>query len=97
MDGIMDPDDFKNGSGMTLKEIYDNSFIDYKKIVPNKKMIETDPTKLNTQIAGSNLSFISPDTWIYEQEKPENGGKIPGLYGEVYGHDPLLENGNALF
>ena len=113
MDGIMDPDDFKNGSGMTLKEIYDNSFVDYKKMVPNKKMIEIDPTKLNTQNAGSyskksldfseylaeekvltfssgsNLSFISPDTWIYEQEKPENGGKFEN---GLMANDPLASN-----
>jgi hypothetical protein len=131
MDGIIDPDDFKNSSGMTLKEIYDNSFVDYKKMVPKKKMIEIDSTKLNTQNAGSfiivddkfnfssfaregsyskksldfseylaeekvltfssgsNLSFISPDTWIYEQEKPENGGKFEnGLMAD----DPLASN-----
>lgn len=74
MDGIADPDDFKNGSGRTLKEIYDNSFVDYKKLVDKKKMIPSEPEQLNILSAGSNLSFISPDTWVYEEEKPENGG-----------------------
>lgn len=95
MDGIADPDDFKDGRGRTLKEIYDNSFVDYKKIVPKKRMVEIDPDQLNTQAAGSNLSFITPDTWVYDQEKPENGGKFEnGLMAD----DPLASNsiGNSL-
>lgn len=76
MDGIADPHDFKDGKGRTLKEIYDNSFVDYKKMVTKKQMIESKADQLNTQEAGSNLSFISPDTWFYDQEKPENGGKF---------------------
>jgi len=74
MDGIADPYDFKDGKGRTLKEVYDNSFVDYKKLVPKKQMAQNDPEQLNIQVAGSNLSYITPDTWIYDQEKPENGG-----------------------
>jgi hypothetical protein len=74
MDGIADPNDFKNGNGRTLKEIYDNSFVDYKKLVPKKVMTELEPEQLITQEGASNLSFISPDTWVYDKEKPENGG-----------------------
>ena len=86
MDGVVDPDDFKDGRGRTLKEIYDNSFVDYKKLVPKKRMVQVDPDQLNTQAAGSNLSYITPDTWVYDQEKPENGGKFDnGLMAD----DPL--------
>jgi hypothetical protein len=86
MDGVADPDDFKDGKGRTLKEIYDNSFVDYKKLVPKKRMVQIDPDQLNTQAAGSNLSYITPDTWVYDQEKPENGGVFDnGLMAD----DPL--------
>jgi hypothetical protein len=95
MDGIADPDDFKDGKERTLKEVYDNSFIDYKKIIPKKRMIEIDPEQLNTKLAGSNLSFISPDNWIYDQEKPENGGNFDN---GLMANDPFASNsiGNSV-
>lgn len=76
MDGISDPTNFFDHQGKTIKEIYDSSVVDYKKMVPKKAMIQTDPDQLNTQSAGSNLSSIVPDAWIYDGEKPENGGQI---------------------
>ncbi len=81
MDGIADPDDFKDGKGRTLKEVYDNSFVDFKKTAPKKKMIGDSSEQIYSQTGASNLSFISPDSWIYENEKAENGGQIlKGLY-----------------
>jgi hypothetical protein len=89
MDGIADPNDFKDGRERTLKEIYDNSFVDYKKMIPKKRQVQMDSEQLNIEPGGSNLSFISPDTWIYEQEKPENGGKFEtGLMAS----DPYASN-----
>ena len=44
-----------------------------------------------------NLEAFNPDYINYENEKPENGGQIPNLYGTVYGNDPLLETGCAKF
>jgi hypothetical protein len=74
MDGIMDPDDFIDGKGKSLKEIYDNSFVDFKKLVPKEKIINEKPNT-NFMQAASSLYYLTPDTWIYENEKPENGGK----------------------
>ena len=95
MDGIADPDNFIDGKGRTLHEVYNESFVDYKKLAPQKKKIEgTVPSKN----AGSNLAFIEPDNWIYENEKPENGGKFAG---GVYGADPFatgsISNSHATF
>lgn len=92
MDGIADPTDFKNGNGRTLQEVYDNSFVDYKNMVPNKSKREIEADQMNIQKAGSDLSFISPDTWIYEQEKPENGGVITN---GLMAFDPLSFNSTA--
>jgi hypothetical protein len=97
MDGIADPDDFKDGKGRTLREIYDNSFVDYKKLVPQKKVKFVDPEDLNTQTAGSNLSFINPDTWVYDKEKPENGGKFEdGLLASDPFASNLISNSHAV-
>jgi hypothetical protein len=80
MSGVISPDDIKNNQGKSLKEIYDNSFVDFKKLVPKKQMLESEPDSQQLK-AASNLSFLTPDTWVYADEKPENGGEIiSGLY-----------------
>lgn len=88
MDGVVDPVD----SGKTLKEVYDNSFINFKKLIPKKEMINTDDA---TSLEGaSNLSFFTNDDWVYDNEKPENGGEIKrGLYA----NDEFLLNSNAIY
>ncbi len=91
MDGIADPSDFKNGKGRTLKEIYDNSFVDYKKMVPEKRKMDLDGM-VPTKNAGSNLSFIEPDNWVYENEKPENGAKFDN---GIFAYDPYASNSLA--
>ncbi len=90
MDGIADPDDFINGQGKTLREVYDNSFVDFKKLVPKEKVISSEPNT-NFAKAASSLYYLTPDTWVYENEKPENGGESldgilasdPASYGSV--------------
>lgn len=94
MDGIADPDDFIDGKGRTLKEVYDNSFVDFKKMIPNKKVIGDSSEQTYSQSGASNLSFITPDSWIYENEKAENGGQI--LKG-FYASDPLTNSSVAIF
>ena len=94
MDGIADPDDFIDGKGRTLKEVYDNSFVDFKKLVPKKEVVGDSAVQTYSQSGASNLSFISPDTWIYENEKAENGGQI--LKG-LYAADPLTMDSVAIF
>jgi hypothetical protein len=72
-DGTIDPADF-NGTGKSIKEIYDNMLVDYKKTVPKKESKEND----STVKAASGLSYFSSDTWLYDNEKPENGGMMEG-------------------
>lgn len=80
MDGIVDPDDYIDDRGKTLKEIYDNSFVDFKKLTPKEIMINDEPNT-NKLEAASNLEYIIPDTWVYQNERPENGGQfIDGIY-----------------
>ena len=94
MRGVADPDDFVNGEGRTLKEVYDNSFVDFKKLVPKKEVVGDSSLQTYSQSGASNLSFISPDTWIYENEKAENRGQI--LKG-LYASDLLTMDSVAIF
>jgi len=93
LDAPVDISSFKENMGRTVKEVYDNSFIDYKKLIPKKTKVdgENELTYLN---GSSDLTFITPDTWIYENEKPENGGEI--LEG-LYGNDPSVIDSVARF
>ena len=89
MDAPISPsDDHK-----TIKDIYDNSFVDYKKLIPQKKVIDSKPNNTFLE-AASNLSFITPDVWVYGNEKPENGGKIDDGF---YASDPTVLGSSALY
>ena len=78
----------KEDVGKTIKEIYDNSIIDYKKLEPKKNMIGDENSDI-IMPGSSNLKFFSSDTWTYENEKPENGGI---LYDGIYANDELSNN-----
>ena len=93
MNGVSDPNDFVNGEGKTLKEVYDSSFVDFKELIPKKNKVDI-PENSAYLNGASNLNFITPDTWVYENEKPENGGQI--LNG-LYASDPSVFSSNALF
>ena len=82
MSGILKPED---SQGKTIKEIYDNSMVDYKKLGPHKTKI-TDETSDIVMPGGSNLQYFTADTWTYENENQENGGVI---FDNVYGNDPM--------
>jgi hypothetical protein len=71
--------------GKTIKEVYDNSMVDYKKLGPQKTRL-TDETSDIVMHGGSNQCYFTSDTWTYENENPENGGLI---YDNVYGDDPM--------
>jgi hypothetical protein len=75
----------KEDVGKTIKEVYDNSIIDYKKLEPKKIMIGDENSDI-IMPGGSNLTFFNSDTWTYENEKPENGGII---YDGIYANDEL--------
>jgi len=95
MSGIIDPDDFIDGRGKTIKEIYDNSFVDFKKLTPKKTIIDNVSEENSNSIqAASDLYYLPPDNWIYENEKQENGGKsIEGIYAS----DPSVDGLEAVF
>ena len=90
MDGIVDPNDFIDGKGKTLKEVYDSSFVDFKKLYPKKTLISDE--KEMGRDASSNLSFDLPDTWVYENENPNNGGQI---IDNLYASDPYTNDSVA--
>ena len=91
MNGVIDPLDDNNGK--TIKQIYDNSFVNFKIKTPIKKIINNNENE-TTIIGASKLSMLIPDTWIYENENPENGGLIKdGLYA----YDNELLGQNAVF
>jgi hypothetical protein len=77
---INGPDSLNKFYNKPLKEIYDKSCVDYKNYVPYKEMIEKEDN-INISDGASHLKYISSDMWMYNNEKPENGGKIAdGLY-----------------
>jgi hypothetical protein len=85
-DGIINSND--NFNGKTIKEIYDNAFVNYKNLIPEKSYWENNE---RTEEGASNLSYYKKDNWYYDNEKPENGGEImKGLSGS----DPLIFNSN---
>lgn len=85
MDGTIAPE----AVGTKISDVFDNYFVNYKKLTPQKEMIRKDNEAVTE--GASNLSFFSPDTWVYENEKPENGGMIVnGLYAvDVNNLDPV--------
>ena len=85
---IYKKDNEENNYNKTIREVYDNKILDFKKNIPNK-------IKNNNNIieCGSNLHILSPNDWNYDNEKPENGGEIKkGLYA----YDNLINGGVAL-
>ena len=93
MDGIADPDDFIDGRGKSLKEIYDNSFVDFKKLVPKEKIINGEPNT-NFMQAASSLYYLTPDNWVYENERSENGGQSSD---GIFASDPSTLGTEAMF
>jgi hypothetical protein len=93
MDGIADPDDFIDGRGKTLKEIYDNSFVDFKKLVPKGKITNGEPNT-NFMQAASSLYYLTPDYWVYENERAENGGQSSD---GIFASDPSTFGSVAMF
>lgn len=76
-----------------ISELFDKSITDFKKLTPLKEGY----TGEFASEGGFNQASYNPDFMGYNDEKPENGGQIPGLYNNVYASDPLLETGAALF
>jgi hypothetical protein len=82
MSGVLKPED---NQGKTIKEVYDNSMVDYKKLGPKKNMVSDENSDV-VMPGGSNLKYFTTDTWTYENENPENGGLI---YNNLYADDPM--------
>lgn len=85
---IYSQNDNKDINNKTIKEIYNNKIIDFKKNIP-KKSINNN----NIIHCASNLNVISPNEWNYDDEKPENGGEINN---GLFAFDPLINQSVAL-
>ena len=75
--------------GRKIRDIYDNSILDYKKLTPKKEMVEN----INYSNGASSLSFYTPDKWTYKDEKLENGGSSNGIFA----NDPSTTGSVAIF
>lgn len=85
--------DTVNNQNLTIKEIYDNSIFDFKKLIPEKKIINNDPYS-NIKNGASNLSYTTDDLWTYEDDKEINNGKITD---ELNADDPMANTGHSVF
>lgn len=74
-----------------IKELYDDSITDFKKISPKKEGNEGDFV-----VSGNfNLGSFAPDFINYDNEKPENGGILSG--NDFFAFDPMATGSNAIF
>jgi hypothetical protein len=74
-----------------IKELYDDSITDFKKISHKKEGNEGDFV-----VSGNfNLGSFAPDFINYDNEKPENGGILSG--NDFFAFDPLTSGSNAIF
>lgn len=71
IDGIAE-----NNFGMSLKDLYDKSITNYKKIEPKMTLDKSNDIKMGA----SNLSSFTSEDWSYKNEKELNGGLIGDLY-----------------
>jgi len=82
----------------TIAQVFDDSITDFKKLTPTKDYKTGD-----FLIQGaSNLSMFKPDEFVYDNEKPENGGvfgKDDKYIGNlnIYPFDDKLCSNNASF
>jgi hypothetical protein len=88
----------ENDLPKTIAQIFDESITDFKKLTPLK---ESKTGDFIIQGA-SNLSTFNPDEFVYDNEKPENGGvfgkddKYKGNLN-IYPYDNMIALNNALF
>jgi hypothetical protein len=88
----------ENDLPKTIAQIFDESITDFKKLTPPK---ESKTGDFIIQGA-SNLSTFNPDEFVYDNEKPENGGvfgkddKYRGNLN-IYPYDNMISLDNALF
>ena len=88
----------ENDLPKTIAQIFDESITDFKKLTPLK---ESKTGDFIIQGA-SNLSTFNPDSFTYDDEKPENGaifGKDDRYRGNlaIYPYDNMIALNNALF
>ena len=89
--------DNKNNIGKKIQEVYNNSFVNFKNLIPNKTIINNTPNT-NFMQAASDLQYLTPDTWVYENEKGENGGIMyNNKITTVFASDPSTLGIEAIF
>lgn len=83
----------ENDIAKTISQIFDESITDFKKLTPLKAGREGDFV-----IQGaSDSSTFNPDFISYDDEKPENGGKVATKKSFLYGYDPMINTQSSLF
>ena len=88
----------ENDLPKTIAQIFDESITDFKKLIPNKQSQTGDFV-----IQGaSNLSTFNRDDFVYDDEKPENGGmfsKDDSYKGNlsVHAYDNMVSLESSLF
>jgi len=89
--------DNKNNIGKKIQEVYNNSFVNFKNLIPNKTIINNKPNTHFMQ-AAADLQYLIPDTWVYENEKGENGGVMyNNKTTTVFASDPSTLGIEAIF
>ena len=74
-----------------IRELFDDSITDFKKISHRKEGTEGDFV-IN---GGFNQGSFAPDFINYDNEKPENGGVLSG--NDFYAFDPTVLSSTAIF
>jgi hypothetical protein len=88
----------ENDLPKTIAQIFDESITDFKKLTPNKQSQTGDFV-----IQGaSNLSTFNRDDFVYDDEKPENGGmfsKDDSYKGNlsIHAYDNMVSLESSLF
>ena len=82
----------ENNFGMSLKELYDKSIPNYKKIEPKMTLNKSNDI---IKTGASNLSSYTSEDWSYKNEKELNGGLIGDLHAFDANND--ISNSVATF
>jgi hypothetical protein len=75
----------------TLKQLFDESITDFKNLAPKKDGKTGDFISQGA----FNLNLYAPDSFSYDNEKPENGGLNKET--NLYAFDPLIDLDRAVF
>lgn len=88
---FLEPQIARDDLPKTIKELFDESITDFKKLAPKKDSKTGDFVSQGA----FNLSLYAPDSFSYDNERPENGGINKET--NLYAYDPLIDLDRAVF